>query len=622
MNTCEVIVNFDVKDFEILKKKFDLNNTVFYTDDLLIRNTIRNIGYQIYELREDLGYVNPKIYGIYENAIKKLKEIKNELAEIRYHDVLLVDGLKSYFLDRLTFLEKIRIILKDEKGSIFKKGKNVIFLFNNLSYFHFSIPAIASLLHYKSNFGVSKIYESDLMKLDFKNLFQSVYKNLYERKKGESDTNEFDNFNSELEKKLQGFKPEIKHAFFLINNKEDFYLKPVYPILDKFEREKTSYLVFTFYPTVTNQLLEKNIAVFELPVNSAQLHNEMVEENLETVSRFFNILSNFQTNDHVLKSFLPFFYNDIIVRELGRVLVLITAIEKIFKKFNFKSVVVGADGVEENDLVCSIAKSHNVPTFSIPPSMTEMNPVYGILYNARKLLLSGTRLEKELMKLGIDKDRLIVTGNPRYDYVKLNSPSQENNHESLNRLAKKKKLVIVAMSRIHENDEKWMSQLIQFCNQHSLDILIKLHPMYQFSDAWYNITQQKIESIAKLCTGLKYEISYNKDLTILLPHAALLVTESSLVGIEASLHEVSLIVANFHKEKFYDYSLQFHKEKIALYAITIKELFDCIDRILNDKEVNSYLQERRSKFNYEFNYLNDGKAADRIFAILKNSTKY
>ena len=60
--------------------------------------------------------------------------------------------------------------------------------------------------------------------------------------------------------------------------------------------------------------------------------------------------------------------------------------------------------------------------------MTEYAPLYGDLYSAEKLLLSGTRLQQELTTLGVDPNRLIITGNPRYDYI---SNKQTENFNSI-----------------------------------------------------------------------------------------------------------------------------------------------------------------------------------------------
>jgi hypothetical protein len=82
------------------------------------------------------------------------------------------------------------------------------------------------------------------------------------------------------------------------------------------------------------------------------------------------------------------------------------------------------------------------------------------------------------------------------------------------------------------------------------------------------------------------------------------------------LFDVPLIVTNFFNKKYSKYSLQYDREKIALYAENTEKLFECMEKILDSKEVQDKLKEARTILNAGFNYLNDGRAAERIFQIL------
>ena len=125
-----------------------------------------------------------------------------------------------------------------------------------------------------------------------------------------------------------------------------------------------------------------------------------------------------------------------------------------------------------------------------------------------------------------------------------------------------------------------------------------------------------IQKIKEKCANLKYDITIDKDFPTLLSQAAVLITEFSWTGFEGSLFDVPLIVTNLQGKSYSDYALLYHKEGIALYATTLIELFDCLSRILNDYQTQEKLKEARKKLNYDFNYLNDGRAAQRIFKLL------
>ncbi len=174
------------------------------------------------------------------------------------------------------------------------------------------------------------------------------------------------------------------------------------------------------------------------------------------------------------------------------------------------------------------------------------------------------------------------------------------------------------MSRWHESDDKWMSQLIHFCNNNSLDILIKIHPMYKFSTN-YEFSQEMVKKISRNCSNLNYTISYDADLALLLSKAELIITEYSIVAIEAAFSEVPIIIVDFNEEKDSEYSKAYREEGIALYSTTIEQLCGNIEKILHDVETKTGLLEAIRRFNYEFNHLNDGSATQRVVDLLIDS---
>lgn len=600
MTFCEVIIDFDPKDFDVIRKNIPLDDIIFFTDNMIVQSTIQQSGYTIHHMKIFFGHANPEIYEINNQAISRMLSIKEYLGDIRYKRVSIVDGLKSYILERLVFLEKIRTILSGRK--------NVIFLFSSLGYFHFCIPQIAKELRYETKFGVSKVSKSDIVPINFDQTFTVNFRSLYDGTNNNSTQNNTE-FIPELSIEFEEDDPQV--AFFLINNEEDFYLKPIYPILDEFRKSNTSHLVITFASRTANQLQKKGIKSYDLTNYCNQLEREMIQKNAHIIASFFRKVSSF-AGDKVLLSYFKYFQNDRIAIDIARELAVIAITSFIFERFALKSILVATDGIMETYVACNTAKNYTVSSYSIPSGMTELNPIYGILNDASQLLLSGPRLKKDLIELGVRENRLIITGMPRYDYVKQNNSNSDYNTSE----KQKKNLVIIAMSRLHENDDNWMSELIHFCNKIDLEVLIKLHPLYEFNPDHREICRQKMDKIKERCNGLKYDVTYDADLSKLFSRTAILITEYSLVGVEASLNEIPIISVNMDNETYYDFSLEFSKEGVALYATNTSELFDCINKVLHDDIVIKKLDEGRKGFNLEFNYLNDGNSSKRIFNIL------
>ena len=80
-----------------------------------------------------------------------------------------------------------------------------------------------------------------------------------------------------------------------------------------------------------------------------------------------------------------------------------------------------------------------------------------------------------------------------------------------------------------------------------------------------------------------------------------------------------MIVANVSEHVFYDFTIQYHKENVALYASTLEELFDGINKIMKGS-ADEKLKRGRKKFNSDLNYVNDGKSAERIFQFITSQT--
>jgi len=626
MKFCEVISDFNINDFDILKQQIKLDNTIFFTNSLNIYEKIRQLGSSIQTINQYFREVGSKIFPLQRNAIKNMISIKNTLENIKYYNISVIDGLKLNILECLLFLEKINAILNG--------GKNVIFLFDNQTYYYFSIPIIADRNGYISKFGVAKIINSHLVHLDFQKTFVIEHRDIYEKSKKvlEGNQSEIIKITEGMRKKFESV-PISQYAFFLITNEDDFYLKPVYPVINKFMETDMSFIIFTFSHTTSNQLERKKIRTYDLssyidPLETVMLQQEqkvfqdvfdkinelLVNNSTSKYKRLINDVKRFFHTDLVIESYLHCFKNDRIVRDMSRTLSTIIVIRQILEKFNFKSILVATDGDPSNDIVCSTARDFNIQTYTILPELNRFQPIFSVLYNASKLLVSGSRLKRGLEKIGINNNRIVVTGSPKYDYVKQAISTDSDQSDQTDNT----NLIIVAMSRMHENDEGWMSDLIHFCNERGFDIIIKFHPTYKAVEEQKKIVDQKIKKIMERCKGLKFNLSFDVDLRSLFPRAKVFITEHSSTALEAILHDIPIITVSIGM-KNENGMIQYHKEKVALHAKNTKELFKHIDSVMNDNIIKANLGKGRREFIFEFNYLNDGKAADRIFNILTNN---
>ena len=178
----------------------------------------------------------------------------------------------------------------------------------------------------------------------------------------------------------------------------------------------------------------------------------------------------------------------------------------------------------------------------------------------------------------------------------------------------KKKLIVIAMSRWHKNDELWMSDLIKFCNEKKIEIIIKIHQRFQGTS---NQTgRSKIMKIEKECNGLKYLISYDMELSTLLPATDLVITESSNVGIDAVLFGKELITIDFSNETYNENFLRQALPKDTSIIKNFNELVRTISDLFLEHKTHEKFVELKKIIIQNHNYYNDYKSSNRIFDIL------
>ena len=747
MPFCEIITKFTIDKHEQLNKIIT-EKSVFFTNDSFIFEEMSQLGYSIKLINNYLGLYNEKINKINEEAIRKFDLLQNYENNESIKEYNIHHNLRYFHLQRLIFLEIINEILKEKK--------DVVFLFSNLVFHYFSIMDLAKKFGYEKKYGIITFKDNEIESVFFDETrttkLQAIEKELGEIRT-DLDILYVDNYESRIEE-INIKEVEPKYAFFLINNETDFYLKPVYPILKKFQEKQTEFSIFTFDLLTYTQLSKKgfhpndlteyidelsikpykimrkinkinlqptaspninktfedtrnkvsqaeNIQVLysghEIKKNrwdrklhvlkirlDRKLHvlkrktrwhrrkhflkrkylrakrrilylyfnnlqyigiirwlvsrplikqklihlagleeDEFVidipEKEMKTIQKIVNSSLIMSTSDIVLKSYLNYFNDNYLVNYVANNLAIYTILDLLFKKFKFSSVFVAMDGSPANNTVCTIAKKYNIPTYSLPQVFVRINKIQVALPSASNIFVSGKKINNELIKFGANENRLLITGNPRYDFLKQDKKEPTNTTSILNRIFKKniqfsRDLIIVAMSRWHKNDHLWMSKLIYFCNQNNLDILIKIHPMYK-SPINYDISKEKVNRIKKLCQDLKFTVSYDIDLTKLWPQTKILITEHSIVAIEAALSSIPIIVTDIDSDEEFEGS-EYQKDGIALYATSIEELSHCIKKILYDETTKEKLQNAIKKFCHDYNYLNDGNSTERIYNML------
>ncbi len=220
-----------------------------------------------------------------------------------------------------------------------------------------------------------------------------------------------------------------------------------------------------------------------------------------------------------------------------------------------------------------------------------------------RIAVSGPYFKNLLVQRKIDPDKIIVTGQPRFDRL----------YSSSIKLVKSDKEIIkilwttlpaVEAGYCSENDwKKYVSMIINTVDKlPSYELFIKLHPLEKM---------EKYESFAK-----KPHIHiYRDSLDDLLRDCDILLTLFSTTAIEAAILKKPAIIIKF-MENIVPYCNPYAITGAFEPIDTIDELVPTIQKLSHDDMAIKQMEISREKFLYEYNYIQDGNASIRLVSLI------
>jgi len=585
---------------------------------------------------------------VYVEARKIWEQYRLLFKNILFKEIEIIRGFEYQLLLELTLIVQCKKILKE--------NKNTIFVFESFHPAYFAIMKIAKELGYDSDlkigflkrreieymqsndqsnqlsyankesqrrainfvkgyFGKDFSLEnfSALLKFGLGVLSLNLRKVAYKRYRGKTPES-INLLLKKIDKKIQSksFGHNVNNAIFVTAARFDLFFRPLVPAIEKFYQKKLPIQIFTA-DMATGLVLSKNKISFINLFEEVNILMELIEKSEDGQEIKKKIENNVIPKNKLVgfNEFLPD-----LLRKTYRAMAIIGILNHIFQKMNLKSILDGGSGEMFENVAIEVAKKYNVTSFTIVPSPPTPTPHFVYWLHADKLFLEGFQGVEVLKKLGYDDERFVVVGGARYDHYKnIESENSKKILEKNNKIKSKTKLIVVAMSRWHDNDENWISDLIKFCNKNNFQVIIKVHPIYKFM--FRDVSENKIKIIQQRCKNLNYFMTYDLDLTTVLSAADIVITDWSSVGLEAVLLDRPLIQVNFTKQEIETY-VRYYDYGAALYVKNYEELEKKIIEIINERKYLNELKKGREKITEQYNFRNDGNAAQRIFENLIN----
>jgi len=603
----------------------------------------------VFKINDIIPDVGKEAWEIFEKAKKIHVEYKNVFQDLKFKNVVIFNGFEYPILRQLNLLQKAKKILENKQ--------NTIFVFTRFYPIYFSIMKTSIDLSYENEMSIGFLKENKIEFISpidksntasYKNRFsrqrtvnflkfslgkKMSLNKLIELKKFASGVISFyirlfaykwfsilnidpvESILKKIDKKIEktDSKYNAKCAIFISGSREDLFLKPWYPVLEKFKTEKIPYQVLTSDLVSSLSLSKSRISIVSL-FEEVNILAEEIKKSTEgkRIHKTFNEIvakNNSLIGIENLSSH--------ILNQIYRSVSIVIICEHIIKKMKLKSMVAAVDGEMLENLAISICKKYQIPSYAIIWGQLEEIPILSHWFHADKIFVEGTKLVEGLMNLAYNKKKMIITGNPVNDNLK-NMKTNESKKilEKKHGIKKDKKLVVVAMSRIHYNDGLWMSDLVKFCNKNDFEIVIKIHPAYKLEQD--SRSTNMIDLIKNKCENLKFFITYDEiELYTLLSGSDLVITEYSDVGLDTIILKKPLITVNFLNEDYSQF-VEFHKYDASIY---VNHYLKLEKTILDIFERNKYLEELkngRKKFAEGYGLDNSSSATEKIFKELLN----
>jgi len=586
---------------DYVKKSFS-SNYVVITDNRLLKNELDRYGISAQTIFEIIPTDSDQEIDAYERAHIGAESIKRDFSKVTHNGIEISAAFTNKIRAELEFLEIINFVLKS------KKEFHVLICREYTSYYYFAYHDLASNLGYHISSPMSikndEISPIDPLTVTEHKLILKTLSDIGSTKKKDVSLLHkiFRNKNTSISPRLDITKGSC--IFLVQTNTADLYLRPVYPVIEEFQHRHHPFVVMTADWRAAENLKQKKINFIDF---SSHLEKTSLSDTGIIRQALLSIRDIAIRKDNSIVTILcKYLLNDAFYNELVQNLKAIVFFEEIISETKPESVLVMPSGIDLSDIMCAVAKRNKIRTITIIAASVTASRRSILSHNADYIASYGEECNEAFIKMGYDKNRLILTGNAFFDKIKKIKISEAQ--VSLTKVMKLDfdiPIILIATSGLDKNESFWMYETIKYANKKNYQVIVKVHPDKKISDFVH--LQDNPDK-------LHFHLIQNVDILELLSISNLVITDYSNVGLLAILFDKPLMIANLMGKPFPNN--RYDELKVALLATSIEDIVLKLDRILRDKQTQDELRAMRKKYEHYYNYKNDGMAASRIYELL------
>ena len=286
----------------------------------------------------------------------------------------------------------------------------------------------------------------------------------------------------------------------------------------------------------------------------------------------------------------------------------ISVLMKVFKIEKPDSILVLTDSSPPCTIAVLVGRFANIPSLLLLHV-----GMIGRNYECPKFLVDKIAVTGEfagnlLIKCGVDKNRLVVTGRPTYDAL-VRAEEHFEKDEICRKLGLDPTRRIIAYTTENLPPSESEAMVYAVCNAakdfSGLQFMIKVHPSELNLSIYQRVTKDVgVEALITRDANI-YEVLYVSDIVI---------TGFSATALDAMMLDKPVITVNFTG---LEDPLPFAESGAAIGVYEEKDLVPAVRRGLYDEDAREKLREAREKFVHEHSYKKDGKSTERVIKLIE-----
>ncbi len=238
---------------------------------------------------------------------------------------------------------------------------------------------------------------------------------------------------------------------------------------------------------------------------------------------------------------------------------------------------------------------------------------------ADKVTIWGDRQYEAIMERGADPAKLVITGSPAHDliYRKINEETSDKRIDLRRSLgiSDVEKIILFTTQPVANDglcdaaeQQKMTEKVVENCARYKdCSLIIKLHPRESISD--YRYLEQHVSD-----NRVRLFSEEDADLYELVSLSDIMITWSSSTAVDAILFGKDIVIIDVLTDV--KDAMGYVASGAALGINNLDELFDILNKLLNDKEIKLKLKQGRDRFIEGYIYRFDGMSTDRVTDLI------